>query len=195
MWARQHAKVGVQRKSNVWCTYLPSSFSDSCKEKKTPVRAISFTKQDLHNFLHWLRMQRPPSTNNATISFSKTFKFVPVFKVVVLIQKPLILGENALTLLNTRLLETHKLMNRSPHYLFPNRSLTPPLLGDCWLRWMGARGEHFPGLSGLWVWSELSVRVTADSFAVKSTHCEWPLREARPNEGEKASARKECPPI
>lgn len=69
--------------------------------------------------------------------------------------------------------------------IFFHRSLTPPLLGDCWLRWIGARGEHFPGLSRQWAWSELSVHVTADSFAVKSLHCEWPLREARPIEGMK----------
>lgn len=31
--------------------------------------------------------------------------------------------------------------------IFFHRSLTPPLLGDCWLWWIGARGEHFPGLS------------------------------------------------
>lgn len=76
--------------------------------------------------------------------------------------------------------------------IFFHRSLTPPLLGDCWLRWMGARGEHFPGLSRQWAWSELSVHVTADSFAVKSSHCEWPPQEAGQNEGEKVSARKEC---
>lgn len=57
---------------------------------------------------------------------------------------------------------------------------------------MGARGEHFPGLSRQWAWSELSVHVTADSFAVKSSYCVPPLREARPNEGDEASTRKEC---
>lgn len=57
---------------------------------------------------------------------------------------------------------------------------------------MGARGEHFPGLSRQWAWSELSVHVTADSFAVKSWYCVPPLREARPNEGEQVSTRKEC---
>lgn len=77
--------------------------------------------------------------------------------------------------------------------IFSNRSLTPPLVG--WLLTVvsgGARGEHFPGLSMLWAWSELSVRVTADSSAVKSSHCELPPQEARQNEGEKVSARKEC---
>lgn len=63
--------------------------------------------------------------------------------------------------------------------IFFHRSLTPPLLGDCWLQWIGAQGGHFPGLSRLWVWSELSVHVTADSFAVKSMHCEWSPQEAR----------------
>lgn len=76
--------------------------------------------------------------------------------------------------------------------IFFHRSLTPPLLGDCWLRWIGAHAEHFPGLWRQWVWSELSVHVTADSFAVKSLHCEWPPQEATQNEGEKVSARKEC---
>lgn len=73
--------------------------------------------------------------------------------------------------------------------IFFHRSLTPPLLGDCWLWWIGARGEHFPGLSSQWAWSELSVHVTADSFAVKSLHCEWPPQEARRNEGEKVSGK------
>lgn len=77
--------------------------------------------------------------------------------------------------------------------IFFHRSLTPPLLGDCWLQWIGAQGEHFPGLSRQWAWSELSVHVTADSFAVKSLHCEWPPREARRYEGEKVSGQgKEC---
>lgn len=77
--------------------------------------------------------------------------------------------------------------------IFSHRSLTPSISGvaaDCG-EW-GARGEHFPGLSVLWAWSELSVRVTADSSAVKSSHCELPPQEARQNEGEKVSARKEC---
>lgn len=36
------------------------------------------------------------------------------------------------------------------------------------------------------------MHVTADSFAVKSSYCVAPLREARPNEGEEVSTRKEC---
>lgn len=73
-----------------------------------------------------------------------------------------------------RLTEYHELKTGSAHYLFP--SFTDPSISgvaaDCG-EW-GARGEHFPGLSVLWAWLELSVRVTADSSAVKSSHCELP---------------------
>lgn len=43
---------------------------------------------------------------------------------------------------------------------------------------MGAQGELLPGLSRQWAWSEMSVHVTADSFAVKSLHCELPPQKA-----------------
>lgn len=75
--------------------------------------------------------------------------------------------------------------------IFFHRSLTPPLLGGVTAVNRGPRRALPRALLGQWAWSELSVHVTADSFAVKSSHCGRPPQEARQKRGREGGSAKE----